>query len=61
MQAKGGKIALCVAEKPSVAKSIAELLGNGKFNKVSGHKSSWVLTLVFLTAVYGEVEVQPNF
>ena len=35
MANKGNKVALCVAEKPSVAKSIAELLSQGKFNKVS--------------------------
>ena len=28
------KIALCVAEKPTVAKSVAEFLSNGRFNKV---------------------------
>ena len=32
---RGCKIALCVAEKPSVAKSIAELLSGGRFQKVS--------------------------
>ena len=33
---RGGKVALCVAEKPSVAKSIAELLSQGRFHKFSG-------------------------
>ena len=28
------KVALCVAEKPTVAKSVAEFLSRGKFNKV---------------------------
>ena len=29
------KVALYVAEKPSVAKAIAEILAGGRFNKVS--------------------------
>ena len=32
---RGARVALCVAEKPSVAKAISELLSNGRFNKVS--------------------------
>jgi len=32
---RGGKVALCVAEKPSVAKAIAEMLAQGRVNKVS--------------------------
>jgi DNA topoisomerase IA len=29
------KVALCVAEKPTVAKAVAEFLSRGQFNKVS--------------------------
>ena len=32
---RGRKIALCVAEKPSVAKYVAEKLANNNFNKVT--------------------------
>ena len=44
------KLTFCVAEKPSVAKAIAEILSGGKFNKVSA----------VTTLVYGQLEIQPN-
>jgi DNA topoisomerase IA len=31
---RGGRTTFCVAEKPSVAKAIAEILSKGQFRKV---------------------------
>lgn len=32
------RVALCVAEKPTVAKSVSEFLSKGRFNKVLSEK-----------------------
>lgn len=52
-QQKGGKIALCVAEKPSVAKSISEILSQGRSNKYMG-KSKYNPIFEFEYHVGGE-------
>lgn len=46
------RVTLCVAEKPSVAKAIAEILSRGQFRKVRSRDYLFGL-------VYGEIEVQP--
>lgn len=53
----GGKIALYVAEKPSVAKSITELLcSGGRVNKVRAQKHFHFSKLSF-AIVFWQIEV----
>ena len=46
------RVALCVAEKPTVAKSVSEFLSKGRFNKV--------LSENFTSVVHGCKQVQPD-
>jgi len=50
------KVALCVAEKPTVAKSVAEFLSRGNFRKVRKKR----MNNSFLAIDDVSVQVQPD-
>ena len=53
------KVALCVAEKPTVARAVAEFLSRGNSRKVR-KCHSLNLTIVFVCSVSISIEVQPH-